>query len=673
MKRKILAIVLILILAAFGVNGYSETDRDAIAGKYDHITVGTVTGITGDFFTDMWGSNSSDIDVRTLLHGYSPVHWDNDAATFKVDPSVVTGLSVLQDAEGNRTFAVFISENLYYSDGSRVTAKDYVFSVLLSAAPEMKEIGANTEGSRYILGIDEYCDGTSDYLSGLHVISDEAFSITVKAEYEPFFYESAYLNFNPYPIHIIAPGCEVCDDGEGAYIRNIPTNEVDGREKKFTADLLRTTILDTATGYKTHPSVVSGPYVLKDYDSEHRTADFEINPYYKGNSNGIVPSIEHLSIVPVTNENMISLLETGAVDLVNKVVVADSIAAGMELVDTGEYSMSNYSRTGFSFVGFNCERDTVASVEVRKAITLCMDRDALINKAVRNFGVAVDGYYGIGQWIFQLVDGRISPPVAKPEAGASADELNAYRNEIDKWDSLSVENIVYGFDMEKAEELLVSDGWILNNDATAYDPTRDSVRCKIGPDGNLLALDLTLVVADTSTLVTALTEDFSDHLSEIGIRLEINTVTASELFDIYYHRVERDCDMVLLATNFSAMFDPSFSYAFTEDTEGNRLPGATNYSGIIDEELYRLAKELRLTEPGDVLRYCEKWIEFQKRWSDVLPAIPLYSNVYMDFFTDTLHNYDPDSGLSWSEAIIGAYLGDDVETVTGDMGVPGNE
>ena len=40
-----------------------------------HITVGSPTRVSGMFFTDMWGNNTSDIDVRTLLHVYNTVEW----------------------------------------------------------------------------------------------------------------------------------------------------------------------------------------------------------------------------------------------------------------------------------------------------------------------------------------------------------------------------------------------------------------------------------------------------------------------------------------------------------------------------------------------------------------------------------------------------------------------
>jgi len=38
--------------------------------------------------------------------------------------------------------------------------------------------------------------------------------------------------------------------------------------------------------------------------------------------------------------------------------------------------------------------------------------------------------------------------------------------------------------------------------------------------------------------------------------------------------------------------------------------------------------------------------------------IPLYSNVYFDYYPKILQGYDPGSSENWSEAIVEAYLSD---------------
>lgn len=81
-----------------------------------------------------------------------------------------------------------------------------------------------------------------------------------------------------------------------------------------------------------------------------------------------------------------------------------------------------------------------------------------------------------------------------------------------------------------------------------------------------------------------------------------------------------------------------------------------NRTGIRDKKLSQLAVDMRKTEPGDVLSYCQKWVAFQERWTEVLPAIPVYSNVYFDFYTTCLQNYRVTENQTWTQAIVGATL-----------------
>ena len=66
---------------------------------------------------------------------------------------------------------------------------------------------------------------------------------------------------------------------------------------------------------------------------------------------------------------------------------------------------------------------------------------------------------------------------------------------------------------------------------------------------------------------------------------------------------------------------------------------------------------MRSTRPGDVTGYMRSWVAFQERFNTVLPMIPVYSNMYYDFYTGMLRCYAPDANESWGKAIVGAYLG----------------
>ena len=654
--RKLFAMILALLMAVNCTAMAEEIPSEDEA--YTRLVVGNTTALTGGFFTEMWGNNSSDIDVRMLLHGYDLMEWNSGIGAYSINHAVVSGLVVMDDDEGNRTYTLALCNDLYYSDGTRITAYDYAFSILLSMAPQVAAIGGQTVESDYIVGTDAYKRGETDVLSGVRVVAEDMLEITVKAEYRPFFFEMALLDYNPYPIHVIAPGCKVVDTGEGIAIRNVDETV---EEPLFTAELLQETILNEETGYRSHPSVVSGPYTLVSFDWETREAEFAINPYFKGTSLGEKPSIPTLVLRTVSNDTMIEELRAGEVGLLNKCTSADVIAEGTAMVAEEPVRMANYTRSGFSFMSFSCERPTVSSQAVRQAIAYCFDQDAMVQEYVGNYGLAVHSYYGLGQWMFQLVNGTMGVPVEELAEDATEEERTAYDEALIAWEELSMDGIpTYSLDIDAAKQLLADDGWTLNRQGESFDEEKDDVRCK-QVDGELVALDLTMIYPEGSAIADSLDATLIGNLAQAGIKLTAEPKPSNELLDIYYRNVARECDMIYLASNFSTVFEPSAAFNPTE-----AYVGSTNRTGITDQELYDLAAAMSQTEPGDVLSYCQKWVAFQERWAEVLPAIPVYSNVYFDFYTSTLQNYNVSENMTWTQAIVGAYLGDVMEEEMGE-------
>ena len=590
--------------------------------SYDELTVATTNPLSGRFFTGLWGGNTSDLDVRALIHGYSLTEYKTAEGTYGIDDSVVNAFAT-QNPGGNRTYTISIYEDLYYSDGTQITAKDYIFAILLNLAPQIAEIGGETTGMDYIVGAENYRLGKSTVLTGVRLLGDFTFSITVSKNYLPFFYELGYLNINPYPISVIAPGCEIADDGEGVYIKN---------DTKFTAKVLQKTILNAKTGYQSHPSVVSGPYKLISYDGDR--AVFEINPYYKGNSSGNKPRIQKIIYQVTDNDSAIEGLKNAEIGLVNKTLNADTVTDGISLVAEQPYSMTAYPRSGYSFISFNCERATVSDAAVRQAIAMCFDKEGFTAEYTGNYGLAVDGYFGIGQWMYQLVNGTLSTDAVTPEEQAT----------------LSLDGLkTYALDTEAAAKLLQKNGWKLASDT-------DEVRSKTVKK-ETVTLDLTLYCPAETGIKPLLEKYLGENLQKVGIRLTIVEKDFDELLSMYYRQTERDCDMMYLATNFDAVFDPSETF-----NPDDAYQGVSNRTGIADTKLYQLAQKMSKTEPGDVLSYVKKWIAFEERYTEVLPTIPVYSNIYYDFYTSALHDYEITANITWTQAIVNATLSDVTET-----------
>lgn len=623
---------------------------------YDRLVVGHTTALSGNFTTQMWGYNTSDVDVTALVNGYNLSRWDYGLGSFHEDETVVSGVAVLErdgteisgsllvhdDTEGNRTFVFGLNEELEYSDGTPILAKDYAFNVLLETSPQALELGADTDNYAGILGVEAYRSGESAAISGVRILGDHMLSLTVSRAYLPYFYEMGLLRCWPKPLHVIAPGCDVKDDGEGAYI-----------EGPFTAELLKKTLLDPETGYVSHPSVVSGPYRLTAYDAETHVAEFEINDKYRGNWEGLKPVIRYLTLKPAANETMMEQLEAGEFGLINKTLNAESIQKGIVLAGSQNYAMSSYARIGQSYISFNCEKPVVSSQAVRQAIACCLDKDETVSRYAGVFGTRVDGYYGIGQWMYRVVSGAMEPPIPEPDENASAAELDAYEKALEAWDELSLDGVpVYNLDTEKAAALLAEDGWTLNREGRPFTPGTDDVRCRKTEDG-LETLELSLVYPEGNAMGEILSETFLPHLREAGILVKAEPMNWQKLLRQYYRQEERDCDMMYLASNFFEVFDPWPTF----DPRDADI-GKTNYTGIRDQELCDLAKDMTLTEPGNTFEYETKWLAFQKRYAEVLPAIPVYGNAYFDFYTRCLQGYTVNDDVTWTDAILAAYMSD---------------
>ncbi len=782
----------------------TDPEADEIEIIYpDELLVGHPTVLKGDFFTEMIGNDTADIDVRALIHGYNLVNWDQSQGVYVIDPSVVQNVKVMEDAEGNRTYFLGLWEDLQYSDGTPITAWDYAFSLLLMMSPEIEEIGGKIYRAEHILGYDEYITKQADTLGGVSVLSDYQLAITLDHEFLPYFFEIGLLLCVPYPISEIAPGCKVYDDGYGIYIGN---EDKSIEEPIYTAELLKETILNPDTGYNSHPKVVSGPYVLNDYDGI--TAHFEINPYFKGawvnnslpedfnfdmddfegvgtgevkNYSGanyikvdrldedgnedpfylVKPSIKYISFSVADNDTMAEDLTTGKFNLVNKVVYGPTIleclgASGVdaetalsvlplpgsekeeaedsealpekeeeekaldeeqaeeeteepeeeeleeqpeekpeeELEEEPEkepeekleedefteaadeeseekeiryakatdYGINNtpYPRIGLAFFTFSYDWPTVHEMEVRQAIAWCMDRDQLTYDYCQDFGIRVDGYYGIEQWEYLLITGQLDYPIVNDPENPLTDEQ--LEEETAKWEALSLDNLVqYHVDLDKANELLDNAGWTLNRDGEPYRKGVDDVRCK-EVDGELTALDLKMMYPAGNHIVDTIQENFIDNLNKVGILLTLVPTDMQELFYAYYHETERTTDMIYLATNFHVIVDPSITYSC--DPTADHLIWNNTYSD--DEELWLDAVDMRKTEPGAVYEYVTKWITFQERYNEVLPCIPLYSNIYFDFFTGMLQNYHITAHVTWTQAILESYFGEPPEEEEGD-------
>ena len=573
------------------------------------VVVGTLSRPNGAFFTEMWGNNTSDADVRALLHGLSTVSMTLDRQ-YAFDSMVVSAVDAGQQ-DDNKIYTITLNENLAYSDGTPVTAADYVFSVLLQSSKEMAALGANALTYSHLVGHERYLNGEANTFRGVRLKNDRQFELHIEGSYLPYFYELMYANVTPYPISVIAPGCEVRDDGNGAYIVG-----------DFSAAMLEKTVLDPVNGYLSNPSVVSGPYQMTSYDAATGTAQFKVNPYYPGNYQGMKPVIESIELREIKYADALELLKSGEIDVINKATDGSFIDSGLSSFGNEEISAANYMRTGYGFLAFACEESATESVKVRQAMAMCFDKQNMIEDFLNTYGMEVHSYYGLGQWM------------AQPYASTMAEYVT-----------------VYPKDLAAAAALLEEDGWKYNAEGGEYVAGEGAVRYKKDADGNLIPLEIRYAKVANNNAAQWIEENYGPVLAEVGFDFKVTEVTFNEMLAHYYRQEERTYNLMYLATNFAQVFDPYFTFNTEEAYQGT-----LNTSGIADEKLMDLAFDLRATTPGDEEEYSERWLELMKHYSDLLPTLPIYSNVYYDFFANDLMDYAPNAHWAWASAILYSYI-----------------
>lgn len=601
------------------------------------ITVGSVTKVAGQFSTDMFGNNTSDIDIRALLHGYSTVAYTDDAS-YTLDETVAQVDVATEDDFGNKVYVFHVNDGLTYNDGTPITAKDYAFSVLLQSAPQMAELGASTSGYWHIQGYDQYASGERNYLSGVRLLDDMTFSLTIRANALPYYYELTYVNVTPYPISVIAPGCTVEDDGDGAYI--------DG---EFTAAVLEKTMLDPETGYCSHPMVTSGPYQLESYNGETGEVELKANTRYAGNYAGQRPLIETVVLRETTNAQALAELADGTLDIVNKISDSQVIAEGVAQLSQGTLQASNYLRSGLGFLALACEQGPTSQENIRKAISYCLDQDAFVTAFTGTYGQPVYSWYGLGQWM------------ASEYVSTAGEDLNTYEMNLDTATTL-VERAGYVYNAEgdafrEGEDTVryrLLRGTALNEYNALEDPVVEAVQ--VG-NKNLLPLEIKFARVENNRMCDLVVEQLVPNLEAIGFKVEVVDLSFEDMLAQYYREVPRECNMFALATNFTHVFDPIYTW----DGEA-QYQGYLNTTGIDSTRLARQAARLRGTTPGDTERYLQRWQQLMTIFNDELPAIPLYSNMYFDFYANRVQNYAANAHWSWSAAILYTWVAEPEET-----------
>lgn len=443
------------------------------------IILGNTTDLSGKFrYATFGGSNpgAADLDVQNLSTGLETVATTKEGG-FEWNPTVVKSHEETMNEDGTRTYTVTIYDDLKLSDGTPVTVKNYVvfpmvFSspVAVAAAGKDHQSGMTLEGFKTFNTYDGTEGSGTKELAGLRMIDDYTYSITVSADYANYFYAISYAGLSAYDVSLWIGDADVKDDGNGVYF----TDDFYAKEgdKYVMADHIVTASQNTDTTYP-----YSGPYVVKSYDSADKSAVLELNPNFKGNYEGVKPTIAKVVYKKIVSSTQLEDLKAGTLDVIAGITGGDETNEALALADgsDGKYVYTHYSRAGYGKLGFRADYGPAQFTEVRQAIAYCMDRAKFAKDFTGGYGGVVDGPYYSGSWMYK----------------AAVDQgmiLNAYATSVDS-----------------AIEVLTEGGWVYDAEGNDY---VEGVRYKKIPGAVATENDINYKSKDGAYVTTKVGDDY---------------------------------------------------------------------------------------------------------------------------------------------------------------------
>lgn len=278
--------------------------------------------------------------------------------------------------EDNKNFIVHIDEAAVWSDGTPVTADDVVYTALRLASPVIN----NTAMMYYVFeGVNDagFVEKGAESVEGIQKVDDKTVRFTTKNEMPLTTFISTYAR----------------------YLLTLPKHVIEqySEEELSTADWFN------------HPDVVSGPFIVTDYDVDHYISYTANKDYWKG-----APKIDKLNIKIVDGSQIYAGLQSGEIDITQPTMSVipmedyESIEA-LENVNV-VYGAPVTNQSVF------IQTANVPDARVRQAMLYAINREQILNELLGGHGEVIDGFLSSASPFF---DETIKPVPYDPEKAKS--------------------------------------------------------------------------------------------------------------------------------------------------------------------------------------------------------------------------------------------------------------
>ncbi|MFC1787750.1 ABC transporter substrate-binding protein [Patescibacteria group bacterium] len=256
---------------------------------------------------------------------------------------------------------------------------------------------------------------------------------------------------------------------------------------------------------------------------------------------------------------------------------------------------------------FNQEKQAILKkLEVRKALTLAIDKEEIITKALFGHGQAIEGVILpglLGETVepWQIEGDLTTAKELLDEAGYKHEEGKEYRSNNDSSE-------------EEEEEEEEADS---AEDSENEPEQKDALTLKLS----------TVTGPEFETVAKILTEQFK----KIGIKLEVDLINSEQFFASVLE--QREYDILLTGALLGADPDPYSFWHSSQITEGG-----LNLANYANRNVDALIEQGRKAT-DDKIRL-DRYQNMQKLLAEDLPAIFLYQSTYTYALTDKIKNIE---------------------------------
>ena len=274
--------------------------------------------------------------------------------------------------EDNKNFIVHIDDAATWSDGTPVTADDVVYTALRLASPVI----GNTAMMYYVfegVGDDGFVEEGAESIDGIQKVDDKTVQFTTKEEMPITTFENSYAR----------------------YLLTLPKHVIEQYSEEE---------LSTAEWFN-HPDVVSGPFIVTDFDVDHYISYEANKDYWKG-----APKIDKLNIKLVDGSQLYAGLQSGEIDITQQTMsdIPQEDYESVEALDNVEVVYGSPVTNQSVFI----QTKNVPDVKVRQAMLYAIDRQQILEELLNGHGEIVDGFLSSASPFY---DDSLTPVSYDPE------------------------------------------------------------------------------------------------------------------------------------------------------------------------------------------------------------------------------------------------------------------